>query len=108
MKIHVLTHEEEKALKDGFSGFVIAAGPWVKGLGETPHRIVLRVVREEYVVHEQVISSSYDNVYYQTGNYYRIAEEGSLALAWCKFENRVRIKLDLAGQVPNYTERDQS
>ena len=79
---------------------IIAAGPWLRGPWELAHRIVIRCMGHEYVVHMQVIDCDLGHAFYTHGNYYPcpVATVPGKPLddAWTTFENRVRRQMDIA------------
>jgi hypothetical protein len=83
--------------KDG----IIAASPMVQGNCEAPHRIVIRDLGHQYVVHTQIFDGA-QKPYFHQGDYVPKLE-GSQAMppaealvkAWARFEERVRRTLQL-------------
>jgi len=111
---YVLNHEESRSLQSRPSQDVVATGPWVKGPGELPHRVVLREVRSEFIVHLQVIDTDLGHAFYTHGNYYpcplATVPAKPLASAWTTFEDRVRRGLDIGPrprQQPEAIDDDQ-
>lgn len=47
---------------------ILAAGPWIRGECELPHRVVLRETDREYVIHNQYISP--EGIHFSDGNYF--------------------------------------
>ena len=83
---------------------IIASSPMVQGLCECPHRIVIRDLGDQYVVHMQIFDGVQKPYFYQ-GDYfvktndsapvaYPPSAEG-LCKAWARFEERTRRTLQM-------------
>ena len=82
---------------------VIAASPMVQGSCEVPHRIVIRELGNQYVVHMQI----FDGVqapYFYAGDYFVKTNDSApiahppaeaLCKAWARFDERVRRTLQM-------------
>ena len=77
---------------------IIASSPWVQGNCEQPHRIVLRDLGDDWVVHTQGIDVHNRSVYFMWGSY-RPKQSGDkgVALLWNNFEERCRKHLGING-----------
>ena len=74
---------------------IIAMSPQITGEPHTlPHRIVLRDLGSEFVVHMQVINENGARSYYH-GNYVPKRDVTALAKAWAHFERRARRTMNL-------------
>ena len=82
---------------------VIAASPVFQGACEVPHRIVLRDLGKQYVVHMQCFDG-HRRPYFHQGDYFPKTNDSSpvakppaeaLCKAWARFEERVRRTLQL-------------
>jgi hypothetical protein len=83
---------------------VIAASPMVRGGSEVPHRIAIRDLGDQYVVHTQI----FDGVrkpYFHQGDYFPKTNDSApvahppaeaLCKAWARFEERARRTMQLA------------
>jgi len=84
---------------------IIATSPMVQGSGEVPHRIVIRDLGDQYVVHTQIFDGT-QKPYFLAGDYFRKTNDSiahpptaltppieALSKAWKRFEERVRIAL---------------
>jgi hypothetical protein len=83
---------------------VIAASPMVRGGSEVPHRIAIRDLGDQYVVHTQI----FDGVrkpYFQQGDDFPKTNDSApvahppaeaLCKAWARFEERARRTLQMA------------
>jgi hypothetical protein len=86
--------------KDG----IIAASPMVQGSCESPHRIVIRDLGDQYVVHTQVVDGTQKPWFHQ-GDYFVKTNDSApiahppgaegLRKAWARFEERVRRSLQM-------------
>lgn len=74
---------------------IISASPLVpKSECTLSHRIVLRDLGDQYVVHMQVFPDE-GNPYFHLGNYVPKKDDGALARVWEHFERRARLTLNL-------------
>lgn len=82
---------------------VIAHSPLIQGPGMLPHRIVIRDMGDQYVVHMEIHEPDKKPWYHQ-GNYIpkRDGEKEALWRAWEVFEKRSRLAL---GMDPPATDR---
>ncbi len=48
---------------------VIAAGPWLRGNITRPHRVVLRFLGDEFIVHDQIIPEDDSAAFFSEGHY---------------------------------------
>lgn len=65
---------------------VIAASPLVCGAMEVPHRVVLRDLGREYVVHTQAVSAEGDGpADFHGGHYFPKSTPGALRAAFARF-----------------------
>jgi hypothetical protein len=85
-------------VKDG----VIAMSPIVDDRSEMPHRIVIRDIRKQFVVHTQCLPRNGDKPYYLSGNYfpYGMFSDGddrtaALRKAYTCFDRRARRSLHI-------------
>jgi hypothetical protein len=84
---------------------IIAASPMVQGSCESPHRIVIRDLGDQYVVHMQIFDDA-QKPYFDQGDYFTKTKDsapiahppGALGLckAWARFEERVRLSLQMS------------
>jgi hypothetical protein len=75
---------------------IIAMSPQITGEPHTlPHRIVLRDLGSEFVVHMQVINENGARSYFH-GNYVPKRDGDALATAWAHFERRARHTMNIA------------
>jgi arylsulfatase A-like enzyme len=76
---------------------VIAHSPMIEGHGQFPHRIVLRDLGDQFVVHTEVHEPE-KKPWYCQGNYVqkRPDEHDAIRRAWKHFERRSRHALSLA------------
>jgi hypothetical protein len=75
---------------------IIAMSPQIAGEPHTlPHRIVLRDLGSEFVVHMQVINENGARSYFH-GNYIPKRDQEALAKAWAHFERRARYTMNIA------------
>lgn len=85
--------------KDG----IIAMSPVITEPGTTQHRVVIRDLREKYVVHTQVLEEDREPWYVHGDYFYKgnsaatVAESDkeALAKAWAQFEKRARRSMHL-------------
>ena len=107
---------------------IIAASPMVQGPCECPHRIVIRDLGDQYVVHTQIFDGV-QKPYFHQGDYFVKTNDSApvahppadaLCKAWARFEERVRRSLqmdavpakrlaevaDIAETIINYLLRD--
>jgi hypothetical protein len=83
---------------------IIAASPMVQGSCECPHRIVIRDLGNQYVVHTQVFDGVQKPWFHQ-GDYFTKTNDSApiahppgaegLCKAWGRFEERVRRSLQM-------------
>jgi hypothetical protein len=83
---------------------IIAASPMVQGLCECPHRIVIRDLGDQYVVHMQIFDGVQEPYFYQ-GDYFTKTNDSApighppaaeaLCKAWARFEERARRSLQM-------------
>ena len=82
---------------------IIAASPMVQGPAECPHRIVIRDLGDQYVVHTQ-IHDGVQKPYFHQGDYFVKTDDSApvahppaeaLCKAWARFEERVRRSLQM-------------
>jgi hypothetical protein len=83
---------------------IIAASPMVQGSCECPHRIVIRDLGTQYVVHTQVFDGVQKPWFHQ-GDYFTKTNDSApiahppgaegLCKAWARFEERVRRSLQM-------------
>ncbi len=73
---------------------IVATSPTIpKSECTLAHRIVIRDLGDEYVVHMQIFEG--EKHYFHQGNYYRKQHENALARAWACFETRARRTLHI-------------
>jgi hypothetical protein len=86
---------------------IISASPMFQGPAECPHRIVIRDLGNQYVVHTQIFDGV-QKPYFHQGDYFAKTNDSapvanppaeSLCKAWGRFEERVRRSLQM-GAVP--------
>ena len=83
---------------------IIAASPMVQGSSESPHRIVIRDLGDQYVVHTQIVDGV-QKPYFHQGDYFVKTNDSALIAhppgveglckAWARFEERVRRSLQM-------------
>jgi hypothetical protein len=83
---------------------IIAASPMVQGSCESPHRIVIRDLGDQYVVHTQIVDGV-QKPYFHQGDYFVKTNDSALIAhppgverlckAWAQFEERVRRSLQM-------------
>jgi hypothetical protein len=83
---------------------IIAASPMVQGSCESPHRIVIRDLGDQYVVHTQIVDGV-QKPYFHQGDYFVKTNDSALIAhppgveglckAWARFEERVRRSLQM-------------
>jgi hypothetical protein len=83
---------------------IIAASPMVQGSCECPHRIVIRDLGTQYVVHMQIFDGEQKPWFHQ-GDYFTKTNDSApiahppgaegLCRAWARFEERVRRSLQM-------------
>jgi hypothetical protein len=82
---------------------IIAASPMVQGSCESPHRIVIRDLGDQYVVHTQ-IHDGVQKPYFHQGDYFVKTNDSApvanppaeaLCKAWARFEERTRRSLSM-------------
>jgi hypothetical protein len=75
---------------------IIASSPWVQGNGDMPHRIVMRDLSDDWVVHTQVIDVHNNNVSFMWGSYTpKRCGDAGFATLWETFEGRCRRHLGI-------------
>lgn len=93
-RLHCLVEADEIRIAESDDGTIIASSPWVRGEGEVPHRVVLRLMNGSYAVHCQAISG--DVPYYYWGSYLPTSNEKDfIGEAWAIFDSRSRSHLDI-------------
>jgi hypothetical protein len=72
----------------------IALSPVVREEGTLPHRIVIREVGDQYVVHTQILEPGAQS-WFHNGDYFpkRAGSAAALANAWERFQARSRVAL---------------
>ena len=97
--LYTLSQSEKCSLQSRPFPDIVAKGPWVRGPGELPHRVVLRESHGEFIVHLQVIDTDLGHAFFTHGNYYpcplATIPGKPLTDAWTTFEDRVRRGLDI-------------
>ena len=82
---------------------IIAASPMVQGSCECPHRIVIRDLGDQYVVHMQIFDGA-QKPYFHQGDYFVKTNDSApiahppaeaLCKAWARFEERTRRTLQM-------------
>ena len=82
---------------------VIAASPMIQGGGELPHRVVIRDLGDQYVVHTQIFDGV-QKPYFHQGDYFVKTNDSApvahppaeaLCKAWARFEERARLALQM-------------
>ncbi len=83
---------------------IIASSPMVQGSCECPHRIVIRDLGDQYVVHMQIFDGVQKPYFYQ-GDYFTKTNDSApiahppdaeaLCKAWARFEERTRRTLQM-------------
>jgi hypothetical protein len=82
---------------------IIAASPMFQGPAECPHRIVIRDLGDQYVVHTQIFDGV-QKPYFHQGDYFVKTNDSApvanppaeaLCKAWARFEERVRRSLQM-------------
>ena len=106
--LYVLTEAEQSALDAPLpraaarEGLIVATGPWIKGNGEMPHRVVLRQIELQLIVHTQVVDVEIGYAFFTSGSYFTVQgsmnEAFTLLAAWSCFERRVRRSLNIEGE----------
>lgn len=65
---------------------IIASSPLVAGSCECPHRVVLRDIGREYVVHTQVVpADGSGSTFFHGGHYFSKRHDGALRDAFAQF-----------------------
>jgi hypothetical protein len=83
---------------------IISASPMFQGPAESPHRIVIRDLGDQYVVHTQIFDGVQEPYFHQ-GDYFVKTNDSApiaypptdaLCKAWARFEERVRRSLQMS------------
>jgi hypothetical protein len=74
---------------------IVATSPEIQGNMELPHRLVIRDLGDQYVVHMQIYEKG--RTYFHAGIYFPKKDDpspnASLKKAWACFERRTRVAL---------------